>query len=74
MVEKTIPSCKRVCGEHKATQQRYTRLTANSSSSWRAGAVSALHLAPGDGTVLAEPVGRALASGLDEACRLELRS
>ena len=36
--------------------------------------VSALHLAPGDGTVLAEPVGRALASGLDEACRLELRS
>jgi len=29
---------------------------------------------PWDGTVLAEPAGRALASGLDKACRLELRS
>jgi len=40
----------------------------------RASSASALQLALGDGTVLAEPVGRALASGLDEACRLELRS
>ena len=43
-------------------------------SQQRASSASALQLAHGDGTVLAEPVGRALASGLDEACRLELRS